>query len=68
MNARTRVAQRKPTSGKRRWSIRGIMVPDIDPPVVASPTIAARRRQKKWAMAPIAGVKMREFPTPHRIP
>ncbi len=43
------------------------MIPETEPPVVASPTIAARRREKKWAMAPIAGVKIREVPMPHRM-
>lgn len=43
MNANIRVAHLKPTSGKRRWSIKGKMIPPIEPPVVARPVAAARR-------------------------
>ena len=65
-NARIRVAHLKPTSGKRRWSIKGKMMPPTLPPVLARPVVAARRLSKKCAMEPIAGVKIREEPTPQR--
>ena len=67
MNARIRVAHLKPTRGKRRWSIRGKTMPPIEPPVVASPVAAARRLMNQWAMAPTAGVKMREEPRPEMM-
>ena len=67
MKARMRTAQRKPTRGKRRWSMRGKTMPPIEPPVVARPVAAARRLMNQWAMAPTAGVKMREEPMPEVI-
>lgn len=42
-------------------------MPPTLPPVVARPVVAARRLEKKCAMEPIAGVKMREEPTPQRM-
>ena len=67
MKARIRVAHLKPSSGKRRWSIRGKMMPPALPPVVARPVAAARRLWKKCAMEPIAGVKIKEEPMPQRM-
>ena len=67
MNARTRVAQRKPTVAKSLASIKGKMMPPTLPPVLARPVVAARRLLKKWAMEPIAGVKIKEEPIPQRM-
>lgn len=42
-------------------------MPPKEPPVAAKPVAAPRRREKKWAMAPTAGVKISEVPTPPRM-
>lgn len=42
-------------------------MPPKEPPVAAKPVATPRRWEKKWAMAPTAGVKMREVPTPPRM-
>ena len=67
IKARIRTAQRYPTRGKSRWSMSGKMIPPIEPPVVARPVAAARRIMNQWAMAPTAGVKIREEPMPEMI-
>lgn len=43
------------------------MMPPIDPPVAARPVAEPRFRAKKWAIAEMAGVKMREEPRPHAM-
>lgn len=63
-----RVAQAKPTAGKRRCSMRGMTTPPREPPVVAIPIARPRRREKKWPIAEIAGEKIREVPRPARRP
>lgn len=40
------------------------MIPPIEPPVVAIPVAAARRFMNQWAIAPTAGVNMRDEPMP----
>ena len=67
VKVRIRVAHLKPTRGKSRWSMRGKTMPPIDPPVVASPVATARLFLNQCAMAPTAGVKMREEPMPEMI-
>jgi len=67
VKARIRVAHLKPTRGKSRWSIKGKTIPPIDPPVVARPLAAALLLMNQWAMAPTAGVKIREEPMPEMI-
>lgn len=47
MNPRIRVAQANPTSGKRRWSIRGNITPPMLPEVMAIPVALPRRVRKK---------------------
>lgn len=41
-------------------------MPPTEPPVAAMPVAEPRERLKKWAMEPIAGVKIREVPRPQR--
>ena len=67
MRATRRTDQAKPSLGKRASRAKGKTMPPKEPPVAARPVAAPRRREKKWAMAPTAGVKMREVPTPPRM-
>ena len=64
----TRVAQAKPMRGKRACSMMGKMMPPMEPPVAANPVALPRFSRKKWPMAEMAGVKIREVPIPPRTP
>jgi hypothetical protein len=64
MNPRIRVAQAKPTAGKRRWSMRGKMTPPILPDVIAIPVAFPRRWRKKCPIEAIHGVLIKHPPIP----
>lgn len=66
IRASRRTDQAYPRRGKRDWRARGKMIPPTEPPVAARPVAMPRRREKKWVMEPIAGVKIREVPRPPR--
>lgn len=68
MKPRIRVAHANPTLGKSDCSIRGKMMPPREPPAAARPVALPRLRRKKWPMALMEGVKIREVPVPPTMP
>jgi hypothetical protein len=67
MKPRMRVAQAKPTMGKSLCSIRGKIIPPIEPEVIAIPVAFPRLRRKKCPMEATHGVLMRQPPTVDRV-
>ena len=53
--------------GNNAWSIKGKTMPPTLPPVAAMPVAFARRAWKKCAIEAMAGVKIKDVPTPQRI-
>jgi hypothetical protein len=66
MNPRIRVAHAKPTVGKSFWSMRGKIIPPIEPEVIAIPVALPRFTRKKWPTEATQGVTMRQPPIPLR--
>lgn len=66
MNPMMRVAQAKPTRGKRRCRSSGKRIPPTEPPVAASPVAVPLELKKKCPIAETAGVNIREVPMPPR--
>ena len=64
MNPMIRVAHPNPILGISDWSIKGKTTPPIEPPIAAIPVAAPRLARKKWPIAEIDGVKMRDVPDP----
>ena len=62
-----RVAQAQPL-GKRASSMSGKITPPTEPPVQAMPVAVPRLVMKKWPMAVVAGVTMRDVPMPPKRP
>lgn len=68
MKPRIRSDHPQPTLGKSCCSISGKITPPREPPAAAMPVALARRALNQCPRAETAGVKMREVPTPPRIP
>jgi hypothetical protein len=66
MNPRMRVPHANPTIGKSLCNMRGIMIPPIEPEVMAIPVAFPRLRRKKWPMEAMQGVLIRHPPIPFR--
>jgi hypothetical protein len=61
------MVQAQPTLGSKDCAISGNRTPPNPLPVKANPLALPRFLLNQWEIAPIAGVKSKEFPKPLRI-
>jgi hypothetical protein len=66
-NPTMRMVQAQPTLGTSACTIRGNRTPPNPLPVNANPLAVPRLLSNQWDIAPMAGVKRKEFPIPLRI-